>query len=447
MARRTGGDAGVASLDTGGGSVLARAMRRFTAAVVLVLLIIAVATVLVARSSARDIALREATDRGARLARIMHPSLQVGELSSPGSANSRELDRQIRPRLNDNSLLQVRVWSADGRVVWSDEPEIRGSVRPLNPSVKEIFGTREVVAAMSDSPAGDQERVNGRTVLEVHVGTTSVDDVPLVIESYWSADMVEANTRAIMSRMAPLAVGALLLFALLVFPLARSLARRVHQAQHERRRLMQHALSASDMERRRIAQDLHDGVMQELSGAGYALSAAAAALPADPETSRRMIDQVTAVLHDAGASLRSLLPDIYPPNLEAEGLQAAVAELAARTQAAGIKVRTDVADLSDIPLEATQLSYRVIREGLHNAQRHAHAEHVEVAAACRGAQVFISVADDGRGPTESATEEGHFGLRMLTETLQDLGGTLRLGPRPGGGAVLTASFSTDFASD
>jgi hypothetical protein len=183
MAKRSG-DAGLASLDTGGGSILLRAMRRFTAAGVLVLLIIAVATVLVARNSARDIALREATDRGARLARIMHPSLQVDHLSSPGSANSRELDRQIRPRLNDNSLLQVRVWSQDGRVVWSDEPEIRGSVLPLNPAVKEIFGTRDVVAAMSDSPAGDQERVNGRTVLEVHVGTTSVVQV-----TPWSREM------------------------------------------------------------------------------------------------------------------------------------------------------------------------------------------------------------------------------------------------------------------
>jgi signal transduction histidine kinase len=281
----------------------------------------------------------------------------------------------------------------------------------------------------------------------VHVGAMSVDGVPLVIESWWSGDMVAANSRVIMWRTAPVALGALLLFALLVLPMARFVARRVNQAQSERRQLMQHALSASDMERRRIVQNLHDGVMQELSGAGYALSAAATALPADAETSRRLIAQVTAVLQDAGTSLRSLLPDIYPPNLEADGLEAAVADLAERTQEAGIKVSTDVADLSDLPPEATQLSYRIIREGLHNAVRHAHAEHVEVAATCRGAEVFISVADDGVGPTTAATEEGHFGLRMLTETLHDLEGTVRLAPRPEGGAVLTATFLLRFALD
>jgi signal transduction histidine kinase len=186
--------------------------------------------------------------------------------------------------------------------------------------------------------------------------------------------------------------------------------------------------------------------MQELSGAGYALSAASAGLPPEAEDSRRLMGQVNSVIRDAGASLRSMLTDIYPTSLMQEGLEAAVAELADRTTDAGIKVTTDITDLSDVPIEATQLSYRVIREGLHNVRRHAQAEHVEVAATRQGSQVFISVADDGRGPTSPTAPEGHMGLRLLTDTLQDVGGTLRLAPRPGGGAVLTATFSLNFAS-
>ena len=62
------------------------------------------------------------------------------------------------------------------------------------------------------------------------------------------------------------------------------------------------------------------------------------------------------------------------------------------------------------------------------------------------AQVFISVADDGRGPTTPEDEEGHLGLRLLTDTLQDLGGTLRLAARPGGGAILTATFSLNLTA-
>ncbi|MDX6326334.1 MAG: hypothetical protein QOK15_2688, partial [Nocardioidaceae bacterium] len=172
MARRADG-AGFEPHDAWGGHVLARSLRRFTVAGLLVLLVIGVATVLVARSSARDIALREAKDRGARLAQILQPSLQVQGLGDPHSAESRELDRQVLPRLNDKTLVQVRVWSKDGRVVWSDRPEIRGRVLTLNPEVRRIFGTDDVLVAMSDSAGGDRESIHGRTVLEVHVGATS----------------------------------------------------------------------------------------------------------------------------------------------------------------------------------------------------------------------------------------------------------------------------------
>jgi signal transduction histidine kinase len=159
-----------------------------------------------------------------------------------------------------------------------------------------------------------------------------------------------------------------------------------------------------------------------------------------------MMEQVNSVIRDAGFSLRSMLTDIYPTSLERDGLEAAVAELADRTSLAGIEVKTDISDLSEVPLEATQLSYRVIREGLHNVRRHSKARHAEVTATRKGSQVFISVADDGRGPTTPQDPESHLGLRLLTDTLQDLGGTASLGARPGGGAVLSATFSLTLAA-
>lgn len=426
--------------------VARRALQRFVVAGLVALLLISIATVLVARSTARDIALSEAENRGNRLAELMRPALQLSELRHAHSKPARDLQRLIDQRLRDNTLVHVKVLRSSGRVAWQDPSNGRGDTIPLKPRVAEILGTNRVVAAMSDSAGGDGEVFKGNPVLEVHVGARSRSGTPLVIESWWAADMLDRNTAAIMRRTAPLPVGALLIFALLMFPLARTLVRRVEQAQAERSQLLQHSLSASDLERRRIARDLHDGVMQELSGAGYALSAATAALPPASDESRRMMDQVNSVIRDAGASLRSMLTDIYPTSLERDGLEAAVAELAERTSDAGIEVETDITDLSDVPLEATQLSYRVIREGLHNVRRHSRAQHVEVAATRKGSQVFISVADDGRGPTTPEDEEGHLGLRLLTDTLQDLGGTLRLAARPGGGAILTATFSLNLTA-
>ena len=430
---------------TGAESVARRALQRFMVAGLVALLVVSIATVVVARSTARDIALRQAEAQGFRLAAAMHRSLKVRELRHPHSTAAEKLKSQVDPRLTD-ALVHVKVLNRAGRVVWSDPADAPGDTTPLKPRVAGILGTEKVVAAMSDSAEGEGERSsNGQPLLEVHVGAVSTDGDPLVIESWWSAGMLQRNTTAIMWRIAPLALGALLIFALLVFPLARRLARRVEQAQEERSRLLQHALSASDLERRRIARDLHDGVMQELSGAGYALSAALAALPPEGAESRRMMEQVNGVIRDAGASLRSMLTDIYPTSLERYGLEAAVEELAERTVDAGIAVSTDITGLSDVPLEATQLCYRVIREGLHNVRRHSGAQHTEVAATRKGSQVVISVADDGRGPTTPDNEEGHLGMRLLTDTLQDLGGALSLAARPGGGAVLTATFPLNLA--
>jgi signal transduction histidine kinase len=427
-----------------GRSVVAKALLRFVAGGLVALLVIGIATVLMAQKSARDLALHDAQTRGRMFARVAAaPVLHVREMAAdPRSMESREFDDTMRNRLSDRSIRHIKVWARDGTMVWSDEPGQRGRKYPLEPAIQRLFGTTGTVASMSSLDNGDDadQRDDG-PLLEVHVGATSADDVPVVVETYWSSGMIKDNSQALVLRMLPLALGALLLFAVLVLPLAYSLARRVEQAQAERNRLIQHALSASDLERRRIAQDLHDGVMQELSGAGYALAAAASALPHEASASRRIMDQLIVVIKDAGASLRSLLTDIYPSSLMQEGLEVAVAELAARTKEAGIDVTTDIVDLSDVPIEATQLSYRVIREGLRNVRRHAQATRVEVTATRQGSQVFISVADDGRGLRSSVVEDGHLGLRLLTDTLHDLGGTLRLAPRPGGGAVLTATFS------
>ena len=267
------------------------------------------------------------------------------------------------------------------------------------------------------------------------------------MESYWSAETISQDARAILVRVAPLPIGALLLFSVVVLPLAWSLARRVDRAQDESRRSLQHALSASDLERRRIARDLHDGVMQDVSGAGYALSAASTALPTEAEDSRRLIEEVSGLVRHVGESLRALLADIYPANLARDGLAVAVEELARRAADQGVEVdvQVDQEALGGVPLEVSQLCYRVIREGLRNVLRHAHAAHAQVQATAQNGEIFIAVADDGCGLQRREPTEGHLGLRLLEDTLVDLGGSLAVEPGADGGTILSAAFPVEVA--
>ena len=136
-------------------------------------------------------------------------------------------------------------------------------------------------------------------------------------------------------------LGALILLALIQLPLAWWLARRVRRGQEERERLLNRALEASDLERRRIARDLHDGVVQDLAAVSYSLSAAAEGAPAPFDSELR--DAAAETRHGIG-QLRTLLVEIYPPELHRAGLAAALADLLGASEARGVETSLEVED-------------------------------------------------------------------------------------------------------
>jgi signal transduction histidine kinase len=209
--------------------------------------------------------------------------------------------------------------------------------------------------------------------------------------------------------------------------------------------MMRHALLASDLERRRIAQDLHDGVIQDLAGLGYVLPTARRELHADGDLAlaRTTLDRATGMLQQDVVRLRALLTDLYPPDLQGQGLVSAVGDLVQTiTSDAGLDATVRIDPELDVPVDAGRLAYRVVREGLRNVVKHAGASRVEVEVSREADDVLVRVADDGRGPA-SAPEEaprGHLGLRLLTDTLSDFGGRLDLEPGPRQGTSLLARF-------
>src|SRR2546428_777244 len=112
-------------------------------------------------------------------------------------------------------------------------------------------------------------------------------------------------------------VGRLLLLFLVQVPLAWSMARGLRQGQEERERLLQRAIDASDAERRRIARDLHDGVVQSLAGVSYSLAAAAERLDGGPDGADvgRGLRQAAADTPRSQRHLGSPIIEIAPPNL------------------------------------------------------------------------------------------------------------------------------------
>ena len=180
----------------------------------------------------------------------------------------------------------------------------------------------------------------------------------------------------------------------------------MRKSQEEREQLLNHAIDASNIERRRIARDLHDGVVQDLAAVSYSLSAAAEGAPAPFDAELR--EAAAETRHGIG-QLRTLLVEIYPPELHRAGLAAALADLLAGCEARGIKTHLDVDPEVELGPASEALFFRVAQEALRNVVKHAGATNVELKVGRANGRVQLLVADDGSG-FDQAQGDGHFGL-------------------------------------
>jgi signal transduction histidine kinase len=227
---------------------------------------------------------------------------------------------------------------------------------------------------------------------------------------------------------------------LIQVPLARSLTARLRDRQAERESLLKRAIEASEIERRRIAGDLHDGVVQQLAGLSYKLAAASTRAAANGN------GELGGALNDAAADtrqsirqLRSLLVEIHPPNIHSVGLQAALSGLLAPLSSRGVATRLEV-EADDLPPDVEVLVFRVAQEGLHNVLQHADASSVIVSVSVSEKCVTLVVSDDGHGfsAAERARRatEGHMGLRLLSDLAAEHGGGVEVDSEPGSGTEL-----------
>ncbi|WP_207555787.1 sensor histidine kinase [Intrasporangium flavum] len=413
-----------------------------------VLVVVAASTLLLSRPLAESLALREAKERSTAFARTVVAPLVDDEVLHGDVPASAPLVRIMQARMADGSIAHMKIWNEDGRVLWSEEPGVTGHSYELEPDVAALFSGTGATAEVSDldKPENALEQSHEQ-LIEVYVGFRGTDGRPLVFEAYWPTERIQQDVGDLRWQFTGLGLGALLLLAVALLPLAVSLARRVDRGLAEREEMTAQALSASDLERRRLSQDLHDGLVQDIVGLTYVLPAVSAALPSSAAVERELLDRASADLARSAAGARELLSDLYPADLDSGGLLAAVDDLADRQRRHGLDVRVSVDPGLDETLPVAQMVYRIVREGLRNVARHAAASSVEVEAARQGERVVVEVRDDGVGLARSAdghpadARARHLGLRLLRDTIRTLGGELSARARPGGrGVVLHAEF-------
>ena len=357
------------------------------------------------------------------------------------------LDAVLQDRLAAADVIRVKIWTPAGDIVYSDDPRLIGIELPARgrrPGRPCETGSPRAELSDLSRPENQFERSAGR-LLEVYRAIRTPDGQPLLLETYSTYQEATARQVDIWYKFAPISVAVLLALLAVQLPLARRMVTQLRATGREREQLQARALDASTEERRRIAGSLHDGIVQDVSASALLLAGAADRLresppSGPPEEVAAVLAEASVALRESVGSLRSLLVEIYPPNLDRAGLSSALADLAARLRPRGIDVRIDVPDRLDIPLETATLLFRTAQEALLNVVKHAGARNVEVTVSEAPDALVLEVTDDGAGfdlaATLSRPRGGHLGLGVLADLAAADGATLDMLTAPGAGTCL-----------
>jgi two-component system, NarL family, sensor kinase len=425
---------------------VAMPMVRFALASLLAVIVAGAIGVALQRKAARDDAIREARTL-AHLAGdgIVAPNVNQALLDGDPKA-LRKIDGLVNAKIISRDgigIVRVKIWEHTrdnvGRIVYSDLHPLIGREFKLPDEDLEAFGTNTVQAEETDLQNAENrfDRLSGK-LLEVYLPIRTTAGRPLLFEIYQKQSAVSATARKTWEGFAPALIGALVLLGLLQLPLAYRMARTLHDNRQEREALLLRAIAASDTERRRIAGDLHDGVVQDLAGTSYALAAAADRINghATAEVSEALRDGARQTRRSI-RQLRSLLVDIYPPDLHRAGLAAALSDLVAPLESRGVQARVELPPGLRLEADSEALMFRTAQEALRNVMAHSDAGHVDLSVTLENSHAGLTIADDGRGFTaadaEAARDDGHLGLRVLGDMARDAGGRLEIDSEPGRG--------------
>ncbi|MGZ9276716.1 MAG: sensor histidine kinase [Candidatus Limnocylindrales bacterium] len=370
---------------------------------------------------------------------VIEPAMS-GSLVRGDSGAIAALDRVVRDKVLLGSLARVKIWAPDGRIVYSDEPRLIGSVFPLtDEQVSALASGVTGEPHISDLVAAENRLENAdERLIEVYVPIQALDGTPLLVESYLRLDSVLTSGRLVAEQILPLVLAGLALLAIVQWPLAWRLARDLRIGSEARERLLQRAADSSHEERRRIAGELHDGLVQSLAGVALDLAGSAERTsdPAAVTAIERGADGVRAAMREA----RSLLVELYPPNLRSAGLANAVTDLGAKVSARGIAVTTDIEDDGTLSDADQAVVYRVVQEALRNVVKHSAATTAEIRVAVVAGSCDVTIADDGVGIDASsatgAREDGHLGLTVLRDLAHEAGGAIDIRRGDQGGTVV-----------
>jgi signal transduction histidine kinase len=197
------------------------------------------------------------------------------------------------------------------------------------------------------------------------------------------------------------------------------------------RKAVQALLEGQELERKRLARELHDETGQALASILLGLKSLESQVGPEPVANIREL--VGRALDD----VRRLTVELRPPALDDFGLAPALERLTSMTaERSGLDIQLSVRSPVALPAEQETAIYRIVQEALTNVIKHAHASSVSIIVMASGSTVRLVIEDDGRGFEPQAVRDGALGLVGIRERVLLLDGRFELHSEPGSGTTL-----------
>lgn len=217
----------------------------------------------------------------------------------------------------------------------------------------------------------------------------------------------------------------------------------------QRRGLEQEVLRMSDIERRRIGQDLHDGLGQMLTGIGLIANGLARRLESKNNPLAPEMAEIAGMVREADQYARALARGLVPVEIELGGLNGALERLSENAQRLfGITCSLSVRGTFAVEdLDVAMHIYRIAQESVSNAVRHGHADTVRIVLSLSEEQIRLRVQDNGSGFVHDPHDLPRgMGLRIMHYRANILGGALEIRSVPGQGTSVTCTVQPNLIS-
>ena len=237
----------------------------------------------------------------------------------------------------------------------------------------------------------------------------------------------------------------------LLLVIGRLIAGAMHQARMHRQlvardraheNFVEQVIEAQELERRRLAGDIHDGISQRLVTLSYRLDAATRALGDDSSTAAEQLARARELVDLTLGEARAAINGLRPPVLDDLGLAGGLASLARSIPQVDVDV--ELAD-ARLPDHIEIALYRIAQECLQNVVKHAQATNAKLTFSVGDEHARLDIVDNGVGfdtfeKPLGGDEMGGYGLLSMAERAEIVGGRLNIKSRPGSGTAVTATI-------